>query len=54
MNKKKNLTKKEIFDLAVQNQKKNNLNIAQDLYIEVLEIDPNYVNAHYNLGVVFK
>ena len=34
MSEKKNLTTKETFDLAVQNHKKNNLQVAGNLYKE--------------------
>ena len=53
-NEKKNLTAKETFDLAVQNQQKNNLQIAKNLYKETLKINPNYVDAHNNLGIIFQ
>ena len=36
MNKKNNLTTKEIFALAVQNHQKNNLKVAENLYNEIL------------------
>ena len=52
MNEKKNLTTKETFDLAVQNQQKNNLQVAENLYKEILKTDPNHVNAHNNLGII--
>ena len=52
--KKKNLTTKETFDLAVQNQQKNNLQVAENLYKETLKTNPNHVEAHNNLGIVFK
>ena len=42
MNKKKNLTTKEIFTLAVQNHQKNNLKVAKKLYEEILRINPNH------------
>ena len=54
MNEKKNLTTKETFDLAVQNQQKNNLQVAENLYKETLKTNPNHVEAHNNLGIVFK
>ena len=53
MNKKKNLTTKEVFILAVQNHQKNNLQVAENLYKEVLSVNPNHVDAHINLGVIF-
>ena len=53
MNNNKNLTVNELFELAVQNHKNNNLQDAQNYYQKVLEIDPNHVNAHNNLGAIF-
>ena len=54
MNKKKNLTTKETFTLAVQNHQKNNLQVAENLYKETLKTNPNHVDAHNNLGLIFK
>ena len=53
MNEKKNRTTEEAFILAVQNQQKDNLKVAENLYKEILDIDPNHVDAHNNLGLVF-
>ena len=54
MNKKKNLTTEEIFSLAEQNHKKKNLQVAENLYKEILKTNPDHVNVHNNLGLVFK
>ena len=54
MNKKKNLTTKETFALAVQNHQKNNLKVAENLYKKILKIDPNHVDSHNNLGILFE
>ena len=54
MSKKKNLTTKETFALAVQNHQKNNLKVAENLYKETLKTDPNHQFAHNNLGLVFQ
>ena len=54
MNKTKNITTKETFALAVQNHQKNNLKIAENLYKEILKINPNHSSAHNNLGIVLK
>ena len=54
MNKKKNLTTKEIFALAVQNHQKNNLQVAESFYKETLKRNPNHVDAHNNLGIIFQ
>jgi len=52
MNEKKNLTTEETFALAVQNHKKDNLQVAENLYNETLKTNPNYAAAHNNLGIV--
>ena len=49
---KKNLTTEKIFSLAVQNQQKNNLQVAEKLYKVTLKTNPNHVNAHNNLGII--
>ena len=54
MSNEKKLIIKKTFDLAVQNHQNNKLNLAQDLYGQILKIDPNYVGAINNLGVLFK
>jgi len=52
MNKKKNLTSKEAFALAVQNHQKNNLQIAENLYRESLKTNFNHFESIYNLGTL--
>ncbi|MDC0152812.1 tetratricopeptide repeat protein [Candidatus Pelagibacter sp.] len=52
MNEKKSLTTEETFALAYQNHKKNNLQVAENLYKETLKINPNHVDAHSNLGMI--
>ena len=49
----KNLTLKKAFALGVKSYENNNLQNAQNYYQRVLEIDPNYAQAHNNLGVIF-
>ena len=49
-----NLAIKKNLDLAFENFERNNLKIAQNLYMSILKIDPNHVEAHYNLGLVFQ
>jgi len=51
MNKKK-LTTKETFALAVQNQQKNNLQVAENLYKEVLKTNPNHFESIFFLGTL--
>jgi tetratricopeptide (TPR) repeat protein len=50
----KNLTIVEVFNLAIKNYQEGKIDIAQNLYIKILEINPNYADAHYNLGVIFQ
>ncbi len=52
MNEKKNLSKKETFDLAVQNHQKNNLDVAENLYKKILEKDPNDFQSICFLGTL--
>ena len=52
MNKKKNLTTEETFALAIENHKKNNLQIAENLYKEALKINPNHFESIYYLGTL--
>ena len=54
MSKNKNLTIKENFNLAVKNHQEGKIDVAQELYNQVLKIDPNFVNAHNNLGVILQ
>ena len=44
----------KIFSLAIQNQKKNNLKVAKDLYNQILKINPNLVEVYNNLGFIFR
>tara|TARA_Y100000741_G_C18246383_1_gene555668 strand:- start:73 stop:2052 length:1980 start_codon:yes stop_codon:yes gene_type:complete len=53
MNKKKNLTIEEIFDLAAKNQQKNNFQVAENFYNEVLKINPNHFKSIYGLATLF-
>ena len=48
----KKLRIKETFDQALKNQQKNNLQVAEELYKEVLKSNPDHVEAHNNLGVI--
>ena len=52
MNEKKNLTTEETFALAVQNHKKNNFQIAENLYKETLKTNPNHFESIYYLGTL--
>ena len=52
MNEKKNLTTKETFDLAVQNHQKNNLQVAENLYKEILKTSPDHFESIFSLGTL--
>ena len=54
MNQNKNLTIKETFALLVQSHQKKNLQIAENLYNEILKVEPNHSNTHNNLWLIFK
>ena len=49
-----NLKIKQILALALENYLKNNFKIAQNLYQDILKINPYHAEAHYNLGLVFQ
>jgi tetratricopeptide (TPR) repeat protein len=44
----------DTFNLAVKKHQEGKTDIAQELYNQVLKIDPLYARAHSNLGVIFK
>ena len=44
---------KEIFKQAVDNHKKNNFQVALNLYNKVLEIEPKHIIANSNIGAIF-
>ena len=47
---KKNLTVKETFDLAFKHHKKNDFEVAENLYKDVLKLNPNHFETIYLLG----
>ena len=49
---KKDFSIEETFALAIQNQQSNDFIVAKKLYNEIIKRDPNYVNAHINLGIL--
>ena len=49
---KKNLTTKQTFAIAFQNHKENNLEVAEKLYKEILEKNPNYFQSNFLLGTL--
>ena len=48
----KNLTIKETFVSALQNQQKNNFQVAENLYKEILKTDPNHFGSIFYLGTL--
>jgi tetratricopeptide (TPR) repeat protein len=54
MYKNKDLTVHETFKSAIESHQKNNLEVAENLYNQILKIDPNHIGATNNLGVVFQ
>ena len=47
---KKNLTIRETFALALQHHEKRNLQAAEQLYKQILEIEPDHVESIFRLG----
>ena len=54
MNEKKKLTTEETFPLAFKNHKKNNLQVAENLYKKILKTNPNSAGVHNNLVMMYK
>jgi len=54
MDKNKNLTIKETFGRAVKNHQEGKTDIAQDLYDQILKIDPNHSISLNNIGTIFQ
>ena len=54
MSKNKKITLKEVFNLALDNHQKKKIQIAESLYKKILSVDPNNIDTHNNLGVLFK
>ena len=48
------MTAEETFRLAVENHQKNKFEVAEILYNDVLNINPNHVSAYNNLGIMFQ
>jgi len=49
----KKLSIKKIFNLAIENQKKNNFQVAKDLYSQILRLNPTFHEVYNNLGLIF-
>ena len=47
-------TTRDTFNLAIKNHQEGRLDVAQELYDQVLKINPNHSQALNNLGVIFK
>ncbi len=45
---------KKLFDLASENFEKNNLKVSQNLYQDILKINPHHTESHFNLGLIFQ
>ena len=46
-------TTKDTFNLAIKNHQEGRLDVAQELYNQILKIDPNHVDSHNNLGTLY-
>jgi len=45
---------KELFNLALYNQKNKNFSVAINLYQKLIEINPNIAIVYYNLGLIYE
>jgi len=45
---------KKLFDLASENFEKNNFKISQNLYQDILRINPKHPESYFNLGLIFQ
>ena len=54
MVKKNQLNQKELFNLALNNQKLNNFDVAINLYNQLIEVNPNIPLIYYNLGLIYE
>ena len=54
MDKNKSLTIEENFNLAIKNHQENKTDIAQELYNQVLKINPKHLATLNNLGTIFQ
>jgi len=50
MNEKKNLTIKETFALAFKNHQNKNYQVAENLYKQILKVNPNHFESIFYLG----
>jgi len=54
MNKGNNFNIEEAFNIACQNQKKNNFTKAKEIYSKIIKLQPKFIEAHNNLGLIFR
>ena len=54
MSKINELNIKELFNLAISNQKKNDLENAKNIYKQILIIHPKFIEAYKNLGLIYQ
>jgi len=54
MNENNGFNIEDLFNLAIQNQKENNLNVAKNLYQKILKLQPKFIEAHKNLGLIYQ
>ena len=54
MSKKNKSSIDELFSLAVQNQRNNNLQVSKDLYKKIIKLNPKFIKAYNNLGLIFQ
>ena len=53
MEKNKSITIEKTFNLAVKNHQEGKTDIAQELYNQVLKIDPNHSQSLNNIAIIF-
>ena len=46
-------TTKDTFNLAIKNHQEGRLDVAQELYNQVLKINPNHSQALNNIAIIF-
>ena len=54
MDNNKNLTIEEVFNLAAKNHQEGKIDVAQDLYNQILKIYPNHSQTLNNIAIISK